>query len=149
MIGCAAPNRASFSEFRRLNADEISSEYSSPQGMYDLHCGLANVLLAWTGQEYMYNMLRNNKAGIPDEGLAMLRLFTLGDWHTYHEYGHLENQDDRDMKTFVAEFDQLRRAASTACGETLDMSDEECDRLWDEHYSYIVEKFRLGGALEW
>jgi len=148
VVGCGAPTCSPFSEFRSLNKDERSNEYSSPQGMYDLHCGLENVLMTWTGPEYMHFLLRHNQVAIPEEGLAMLRYFTLGDWHTYNEYEHLENADDRGVKAFVGEFDQLRRAASRD-GELEELSDGECDRLWRQHYGYICEKFGLDGELRW
>mmetsp|Transcript_5460 Transcript_5460/g.12107 ORF Transcript_5460/g.12107 Transcript_5460/m.12107 type:complete len:170 (+) Transcript_5460:1009-1518(+) len=149
VVGCAAPSRISFAEFRHLNCDERNPQLNTPQGIYDLHCGFDNVLLAWTGPEYMYHMLRRNETAIPDEGLAMLRLFALGDWHTHHEYEHLANVDDQGLKPFVYEFDQLRRLVSRNCGDLEEMTDRECSQLWEEHYRHIVEKYGLGGQLVW
>jgi hypothetical protein len=145
VVGCGAPDRASFAEYRYLNAD--ARENTTPQGMYDLRCGLANVMLAWTGPEYLFHMLQHNEALIPQEGLAMLRYFSLGDWHTHDEYSHLANEDDEDLKLFVAEFDTLRRTSRKECVE--DLTHEECDQLWDGHYLQIAAKYGLSGTLEW
>lgn len=145
VIGCGAPDRASFAEFRYLNAD--ARDDVGPQGIYDPHCGLENVMLAWTGPEYLFHMLKHNNALVPNEGLYMLRYFTLGDWHTHNEYSHLANEDDEDLKSFVAEFDTLRRVARKECVE--DIPNEKYDKLWDDHYQQIADKYGLSGILKW
>ena len=140
VIGCPAPSRASWSDFRYLNPDEQRGSYSSsPQGMYQLHCGLEQVLMTWTGPEYMYHLMQHNDVVVPEEGLAMLRYFTLLDWHTNNEYQHLANDNDRDMRPFVAEFNNIRLEAQVSC--TMELTDHECDRLWDDHYQYVVAKY--------
>lgn len=143
VVGCVAPDRASFSEFRKLNAED--QHFSTPEGIYDLHCGLDNVLLSWSGPEYMYNCMKYNGALLPDEGFAMLRYFCLGDWHTHDEYKHLTNEEDEIMKMFVSEFDSLRRSALSEIDQEL--AESECDSLWNDHYSLIAEKYGLGGQL--
>jgi inositol oxygenase len=149
IVGCASPDETTFYEFRRLNADEKDSCYCSRQGMYDLHCGLENVLMAWTGPEYMYHMLRHNNTTIPAEGLAMLRYFSLVDWHSRGEYEHLTNIDDTDVCEFAAEFDQIRRMVRRDYVDEEDLSDEECDKLWNGYYSGLAAKYGLDGELMW
>mmetsp|Transcript_19896 Transcript_19896/g.29443 ORF Transcript_19896/g.29443 Transcript_19896/m.29443 type:complete len:657 (-) Transcript_19896:216-2186(-) len=140
IVGCPAPECATFGEFRHLNPDERNPNYSrSPQGMYNLHCGLDQTLLTWTGPEYMYHMLAKNDICIPEEGLAMLRLFSLGDWHAHGEYSHLQSiADEQGLLPFVSEFDDLRRSVPPTVS---DLTDEECDDLYETHYEYIVEKY--------
>ena len=146
IVGCAAPACASFPEFRYLNADERS--YTSPsQGIYEQFCGFENVMLTWTGTEYLFRMLKHNDALVPDEGLYILRYFSLVDWHALHEYSHLANDADENMKSFVADFYALRRDARRRCHQ--EMSEEECDKLWENHYCQIVAKYGLLGALKW
>jgi inositol oxygenase len=147
VVGCAAPARVHFGEFRHLNKDERDDRYSSLQGMYELHCGLNQVLLAWTGPEYMYQMLRHNGIMIPEEGFAMLRFFALGDWHAHNEYECLTDDIDILMQPFVSDFDHLRRSARRSCCK--DMSDKECEELWGGYYEYIVEKYAGDGLLKW
>jgi len=149
LVGCAAPTRANFSEFRTLNADERDARYNTSEGMYYHCCGLNNVLMAWTGPEYMYHMLKHNESLIPQEGLAMLRYFSLGDWHTHNEYQHLTNEDDAVLQPFVTEFDLLRRETRRICSSIDDMTDDECNKLWDEHYGSIVAKYCGDNALMW
>eukprot|EP00521_Asterionellopsis_glacialis_P006075 CAMPEP_0195281326 /NCGR_PEP_ID=MMETSP0707-20130614/683_1 /TAXON_ID=33640 /ORGANISM="Asterionellopsis glacialis, Strain CCMP134" /LENGTH=720 /DNA_ID=CAMNT_0040340201 /DNA_START=51 /DNA_END=2210 /DNA_ORIENTATION=- len=145
VVGCLAPTCASFGEFRNLNKDESDPRYNSPNGMYNANCGLDEVLLMWTGPEYMYHMIKHNSLAIPEDGLAMLRLFSLGDWHTHSEYDHLASIDDEEVRPFVAEFDQMRRRSRRECEE--EMSDIECDQLWNEYYVRIATKYNAAGQL--
>eukprot|EP00521_Asterionellopsis_glacialis_P021533 CAMPEP_0195338966 /NCGR_PEP_ID=MMETSP0708-20121125/17910_1 /TAXON_ID=33640 /ORGANISM="Asterionellopsis glacialis, Strain CCMP134" /LENGTH=90 /DNA_ID=CAMNT_0040410461 /DNA_START=84 /DNA_END=357 /DNA_ORIENTATION=+ len=70
----------------------------------------------------MAHMIKHNSLAIPEDGLAMLRLFSLGDWHTHSEYDHLASIDDEEVRPFVAEFDQMRRRSRRECEE--EMSDK-------------------------
>jgi hypothetical protein len=109
IVGCKAPDGAIYSEFWGLNSDEKDRRYNIPRGMYQGRCGLEKAILTWTGPEYMYHMLNHNGVDVPEEGLAILRLFSLRDWHTKREYGILANEDDEeDVQPFVADFDELR-----------------------------------------
>ena len=148
VVGCTAPEFASFAEFRRLNADERKfAGTASSQGMYESHCGLEMVLLMWTGPEYLVHMLKHNTDCLPEEGLYMLRYFSLIDWHTHHQYSHLTNEEDENLKSFVADFDTLRLAARDLGKE--EMTDDECNKLWVNHYFQIAAKYGLSGELKW
>ena len=148
VIGCPAPSQTLWSDFRYLNVDEQKGTYNSkPQGMYHLHCGLDQVLMTWTGPEYMYHLLQQNDVVIPEEGLAMLRYFTLLDWHTHNKYQHLANKNDRDMQPFVTEFNNIRLEAHG--NYTMELTDHECVKLWDNHYQYVVSKYCGGDSVNW
>jgi inositol oxygenase len=149
VVGCTPPATVSFGEFRSLNADEQDPTYNSLQGMYDLHCGFDNVLLAWTGPEYMYYMLKHNEVNVPDEGLKMLRLASLYDWHTNDAYSQFATEDDEDMQPFVADFDELVRAARDETRDGDEMSITDCEELWKSHYADIATKYGADGNLMW
>lgn len=149
VMGCTPPASVSFGEFRSLNADEQNLKYNSLQGMYDLSCGFDNVLLAWTGPEYMYYMLKHNEVYVPDEGLKMLRLASLYDWHTNDSYSQFATEDDEDMQLFVADFDELIRAARDEARDGDEMSITDCGELWKSHYADIATKYGADGHLMW
>lgn len=149
IVGCATPENAIFSEFASLNVDEYDERYNSPLGMYNAHCGLENVFLNWSGPEYMYHMLKYNNAGLPEEGLSVIRLFPLFDWHSSKLYESLANDDDEDIRSFVADFDRLRRAVRQDTLEAEELSDEECNSLWTSYYAGIAAKFSCDGVLKW
>jgi inositol oxygenase len=149
VIGCKAPDHATFSEFRGFNNDEKDDRYNSSQGMYEARCGFENVMLTWTGPEYMYHMLKHNSIAIPEEGFSILRLFALRDWHNKGGYGILANEDDEDAQPFIVGFDELRRDARNSRYNTPEMNDEDCNLLWRSHYSHIVSKYAGDQLLKW
>jgi inositol oxygenase len=149
VVGCTPPASVTFGEYRSLNADEQNPTYNSLQGMYDLQCGFDNILLAWTGPEYMYYMLKHNEVNIPDEGLKMLRLASLYDWHTNDAYSQFATEDDEDMQLFVADFDELIRAARDETRDGNEISNTDCEGLWKSHYADIATKYGADGNLMW
>lgn len=149
VVGCKAPQRATFGEFRHLNVDEEDSKYNSDRGVYETHCGLENVLLMWSGCEYMYHLLKHNHAALPEEGFAMIRYFLLGDWHEHNEYSCLTNEDDADVLPFVSEFDALRRRVRLKSVDCNDLSDEHCSELWESHYANIAAKYSCDHVFNW
>ena len=147
VVGCRAPGRASFREFRYLNSDEVDERLKTPQGMYEMHCGLDNAMLMWTGPEYVYHMLMHNNVLLPKEALSMIRYFSLGDWHSHCEYDHLMKAEDEEIKIFVSDFDKVRRKSRGE--ESVDFTDAECHRLWMNYYENILEKYDCLGNLWW
>jgi len=147
VIGCAPLLCAKYLEYQLLDPDFKDERYNTELGIYREHCGLENVLLSWSGPEYFSFMLKYNSVGIPEEGLAMLRLFPLRDWYTRNEYRQLTNENDDDLKPFVAEFDRLITKAKKTF--TKNFSDQQCERLWKEFYYPICQKYRCDGKLQW
>jgi len=169
VLGCPVPERVVFGEFQSLrppdkndstpccsNSINNNNKKDAPTtGMYEPHCGLENVELCWTGPEYMYHMLQHNGIAVPEEGLAMLRLASLSDWHSGHAYAALESQDDAEVRQFVAEFDNLlqtaaaRKPSRMVVGTTEELSNEDCEMLWTSHYEDIALKYNVGDLLQW
>jgi inositol oxygenase len=148
-VGCKAPEGAIFNEFRCWNDDENDTRFNTAKGMYETGCGFENVSLAWTGTEYMCFMLKHNEVDIPEEGLSILRYFSLKDWHTRNEYSTLTSLDDDDIQTFAADFDELRCNAKELHLKSIDFDNHNCDLLWDTHYSHIARKYGADGLLRW
>jgi len=130
VLGCHPPQRAHFSEFRSLNPDLSDERYNSSLGIYREHSKFENLHLSWTGLEYMFFMLKHNGVCIPEEGFAALRLFPLGDWHTHGEYLYLSTNVDAEQYSIVADFDNMRKRVRRECID-IEISDEECIRLWE------------------
>eukprot|EP00980_Cylindrotheca_fusiformis_P001562 scaffold358_cov109-Cylindrotheca_fusiformis.AAC.1 len=149
ILGCKAPENATMSEFRCLNADEENEKYSSETGVYETHCGLENVLLLWIGSEYIQWMLKHNAVELPDEAFAVLRRFALNDWHTKQYHKSLTNEYDYDALPFVQDFNDLRREANSMLRSCNELTDQECDNLWDSHYARIAKKYGADGSLSW
>ncbi len=151
IVGCKIPRRAIsyFGEFLHLNADENDPRFNSDTGVYQAHCGLENVLLIWSGCEYVYHLLRYNHAALPIEAYAMLRYFLLVDWYEHHDYSSLTNDVDDDMLPFIQEFCALRRRVKSSCVDCGDLTDDQCNFLWDSHYANICAKYNCDHLFYW
>ena len=55
----------------------ISSKY----GIYEPKCGLDKITMSWGHDEYLYRVLINHGATIPQEGLYMIRFHSFYPWH--------------------------------------------------------------------
>jgi len=149
VVGCSQLPRGGSThgeEFGYLNPDQHDPRYAGDIGMYGAHCGLDNVLLAWTGPEYIYHWLKFNRVEIPEDGLRLVRLAPLEDWHSPSQndfsgcYSKLANEDDEEIKSFVAEFASLLQTQQ--CPDFSDeLTCEDCDKLWATHYASIAIKY--------
>lgn len=147
VVGCNPSQSTSFKEFSYLRSDSNDSRYNTNLGIYHEGCGIENLLLTWTGQEYLYSMLKHNEVELPDEGLAIIRYFLLNEWHTHNEFQSLQSFDDEDLKYLVLDFYSLRQRVKRNLNNEL--SNKECDKLWDTHYKWISMKYGFSGDLEW
>ena len=79
-------------------------DFSTQYGIYEPNCGLENVLLSWGHDEYLYRVLKNHKATIPEAGLAMIRFHSFYPWHAGNDYRFLTNENDAELLKWVKEF---------------------------------------------
>ena len=155
IVGCSRPPQASptHDEFRTLCPDEGDPLYTTELGIYEERCGLSTVLMQWSGPEYTYWMLRHNGTMLPELALQIIRYFPLSDWHRRGKYSALSNASDEMNRSIVSEFDDtrriVRRKLQDASTGTPDLSDSECERLWQSFYCHTVAKYGCGGDLSW
>lgn len=100
-VGCRFSDKIVFPEFFEANPDSRVSEYQTPLGIYEEHCGLGNVHLSWGHDEYLYHVVKDF---LPDEGLAMIRYHSCYPIHREGEYRHLMNDHDHRMMESVLRF---------------------------------------------
>ena len=86
-----------FSEFLADNPDRLVPEYQTKCGIYEVGCGLENVLMSWGHDEYMYYIVKDD---LPTEALYMIRYHSFYPAHREGAYAYLMN--DRDRKYFRA-----------------------------------------------
>lgn len=55
------------------NPDLNDARYNTQYGIYSANCGLDQVTMSWGHDEYLYRVLRNHGATLPDEALYMIR----------------------------------------------------------------------------
>lgn len=99
--GCGYSNKIVFSEYFRDNPDFNNANFQTENGIYSPGCGLDNVRLSWGHDEYIYHVCKDY---LPMEALYMLRYHSFYPWHREEAYGHLCNDQDRAMLSWVRTF---------------------------------------------
>ena len=109
-----------------------------------------NIMLSWSSCEYMFYLLKHNKVLVPDEAYTILKYQPLVEWHSRGGYSFLSNGKDEYSKCTVADFSDLCEQARLHISNGNEiLSEEECLRLWDTHYSFVFQKYGADHALEW
>jgi inositol oxygenase len=99
VVGCAFSDKNIYPETFQANPDFGDAVYSSEYGIYEPHCGLANVMMSWGHDEYLYHVVKD-QCSLPEEALAMIRYHSFYPWHREGAYMHLTNA--KDMKALEA-----------------------------------------------
>jgi inositol oxygenase len=100
-VGCAFSDRIVFPEFFKENPDTGIPEFSSPNGVYEVGCGLDRVFMSWGHDEYMYYVCRDY---LPEPALYMVRYHSFYAAHREGAYDHLMSDHDREMFKWVRAF---------------------------------------------
>ncbi|MDN5204963.1 inositol oxygenase family protein [Fulvivirgaceae bacterium BMA10] len=142
VVGCALPNSCVYPEFNALNSDMSDERYNTSQGIYQTRCGLDNLTLAWGHDEYLYQVLSHHKANkIPKEGMVMIRYHSFYPWHTGGSYQNLMNEQDKQYKIWVDDFNKYD--LYTKCEQTYDLNEIK------DYYQPIAEKYLGKGPIYW
>jgi hypothetical protein len=158
VVGCPDPPSAKGYDLRPPfddtddRDDEDGGGCYGSQGMYSPSCGFDQALLTFTGPEYMYHFLKYNQAQIPEDGLKMLRLASLVDWHSRGAYRGIANDDDKDVQSLAVDFNEMLTRAyweTTAITGMNQLTSDDCEELWSETYSDIASKYGLDALLKW
>jgi inositol oxygenase len=100
-VGCAWSDKIVFHEFFVHNPDAKRPKYQTTYGIYEVGCGLDNVMLSWGHDEYLYHVIRPY---LPTEAQYIIRYHSFYPAHREGAYGHLMNAQDREMFTWVKKF---------------------------------------------
>jgi len=100
-VGCRYSEKIVYPEFFADNPDSQVVEYQTAYGVYSEGCGLDEVQLSWGHDEYLYHIL---KPYLPEPALYMIRYHSFYAAHREGEYGHLMNDHDRGMFSWVRAF---------------------------------------------
>jgi len=141
-VGCAPMDGIVFGvESFKGNPDLDHPVYSTPNGIYEPHCGIANLTMSWGHDEYMYWVLKENGCTIPEEGLNMIRFHSFYPWHNERNYTHLEAPEDLETLKWVKEFNKF---------DLYSKGDELPDvKAVTPYYKSLCEKYGIGGKLRW
>ena len=135
VVGYPLPKSLVFSEFNDLNF--------SQENIYENNCGLSKCLISYGHDEYLYQVLINNKHNLPKEALYIIRFHSLYAWHTENEYSNLEDEYDKSMKGWVKLFNQYDLYTK----KNVHYTKQKIKSLKD-YYSKIIEKY-IPNTLFW
>lgn len=114
-VGCRFDSRISFHHWFGANPDRRKRLYGTPFGIYNPRCGLADVDMSWSGDEYVTEVLLRNRCPVPPHALFCLRygsFTTLGGGSSYEK---LMDEEDLEALPWLA---CLRAAKLAAYSDT-------------------------------
>jgi inositol oxygenase len=136
-LGCAFSHKICKSQYFAENPDNKNLLLNTEYGIYRPGCGLANVVMSWGHDEYMYQVLLANKCKIPQIGLNIIRFHSFFSWHRDGEYRHLMNEDDYETLKWTQRFS----AADLYSKGTRPITDKEVEEELEPYYKGLVEKY--------
>ncbi|XP_037745402.1 inositol oxygenase isoform X1 [Chelonia mydas] len=140
-VGCRVQESVVFSDSTfHDNPDTKNPLYNSQYGIYQPHSGLANVLMSWGHDEYMYKVMKFNNFALPQEAFYMIRFHSFYPWHTGGDYMHLCNNEDLRMLAWVKEFNKFD--LYTKCKDLPDVTQLK------PYYQSLIDKY-CPGQLYW
>jgi inositol oxygenase len=136
-VGCAFSDRIVYPEFFADNPDRLDPRLRSRCGVYGEGCGLRDVHLSWGHDEYLYHVVKDC---LPEPALYMIRYHSFYAWHREGEYGHLLDEHDRRMLSWVRKFNPYDLYSKSPVRPA-----------WDRlrpYYTALIDKY-LPGKLRW
>ena len=107
-VGCEFSNKIVCPEFLDFNPDTKNPIYNTPLGIYYQNCGLDKVKMSWGHDEYLYQVLKQNKKlhKISEKYWDIIRYHSFYPWHTHNEYTYFMNDKDYLILDNIKDFNQ-------------------------------------------
>lgn len=103
-LGCQFSPKIVYSEFFSTNADY--DKYDK-YGIYTPNVGFDHVMMSWSHDEYLYQVLKNHPlCSLSEKSLRIIRYHSFYAFHTENEYTYLANEDDRQLKPLLKLFSE-------------------------------------------
>ncbi|KAG7377189.1 hypothetical protein PHYPSEUDO_012041 [Phytophthora pseudosyringae] len=138
-VGEPIPSSIEFPELNELNLDHCNGEKGGHSAAR--HCGLENVMLPWTPDEYLHRVLSLNRTTLPAEALDVVRFWSFKTWYEQDNYDDLCAPQDMDTKEWIS---SLGKVACVPEDVVQKVSVE--DEL--PYYLQLAEKY-LPDTLQW
>ncbi len=143
VMGCKFSNDIVFSNYFRENPDFSNKEYNTKYGIYKKKCNLSNLTMSWGHDEYLYRVLEYNKCTLPEQCLQIIRYHSFYPWHRDGAYKYLiSDKDNKELLPILKKFSHYDLYSKTD-----DVPD--CEKLWEDYYAPLCEKYGISGKLKW
>jgi len=132
-VGCQYSNKIVYHDF--------FPEDQSLYGIYQPNCGIDNLLMSFSHDNYLYSVLKHNKCQIPEDGLKIIRYHSWYSWHTGNDYEYFMTEDDYRIRELCHNFSKCDLYSKTD-------SPIDIDRL-KPYYDELINKYFPDPVLEW
>jgi inositol oxygenase len=102
-VGCRFDDRCIYPKTFAANPDSKHVVYKTQKGIYEMGCGMENLIMSWGHDEYLYLVLKDQST-IPREGLAMIRFHSFYPWHKEGAYREFMAEGDQVLLNAVKAF---------------------------------------------
>ena len=136
VVGCEFPKTIVYYDTLKENPDFNNSDYNTKSGIYKENCGLKNLLVTFGHDEYLYQVLKQNKNHkISNENMNTIRYHSFYPWHTGNSYRHLTTEEDEITLKNVLDFNQFDLYSKEEVNFVLtDEIKEYYDKLLKEYF---------------
>ncbi|CAK4608719.1 hypothetical protein AeMF1_010385 [Aphanomyces euteiches] len=76
---------------------------------YEMQGGMAQAVMPWTPDEYLYRVLQGNDTSLPTEAIDIVRFQSCHPWYLHDEYADMAGVDDLDTKELLFELHSDRK----------------------------------------
>lgn len=138
VLGCEFPKSIIYNDLLKLSPDYKRYDCL---GIYEKNCGIENLYLSYGHDEYLYQVLKNNKNHkISDKYLNVIRFHSFYPWHTGGDYREFMKDSDNIILNDIIDFNQF----------DLYSKEDDCN-ITDEiksFYDNLLDKYFFG-ELNW
>jgi inositol oxygenase len=138
VLGCEFPKSIIYNDLLKLSPDY--KKYNCI-GVYEKNCGIENLYLSYGHDEYLYQVLKNNKNHkISDKYLNVIRFHSFYPWHTGGDYREFMNDSDNIILEDVNNFNKFDLYSKE---DNINITDEI-----KSFYDNLLDKYFFG-ELNW
>ena len=138
VVGCKFPESIVYYDTLKSNPDFAKYDEN---GIYEKNCGLDNLHITFGHDEYLYQVLLQNKGKhkISERNMNVIRYHSFYPWHTSGEYKQFMNEKDTDILEAVNHFNQFDLYSKEDSPDISDEIKEYYDKLLDEYFPEILQ----------
>tara|TARA_Y100000768_G_scaffold169763_2_gene127097 strand:+ start:6016 stop:6828 length:813 start_codon:yes stop_codon:yes gene_type:complete len=136
VVGCKFPESIVYYDTLKDNPDYNNKDYNTELGIYKEGCGLERLLISFGHDEYLYQVLLQNKTHkISKKLMKVIRFHSFYPWHTGEAYKQFMNVNDEQILKDVLYFNQFDLYSKEDIDFVLtDEIKEYYDNLLDEYF---------------